>query len=410
MKKENKGFLTIVLLILASMASGQVQIGSSVEELVQSVTTKKVIKSGKPVIIEFFGEQCIVCVKMLPKIDSLDKLFRDKVSFVLIGNEHEQLPKTFGLYKKKYNLSMDIICDSVMYKKVKPPYQPFFVWVDDNGIVVGFSSPTLVTSENIKLFVEKKYDFFESHQKVVANGAGDLIESSGRNVVVQSVFFETKDSSVFRCPFLLKLEHSDPQLKFINVKLNELCFIAWFGRLGWMRGESEYEDTWPRVVIEGDDKFVEMMDSKVSYFMRFRAYRPTYYLQKFLINDIQRTFNIEGSIQIREMPCWVVYRSDTSSRFFGANHNGGHAYMKDTYGGIYVKAMPFTEVLRVVELKTQVKLPIIDESGIRWPVDLDVSAVMTDWDEVVSALRGKGILFKLEKRYMRVLVVRKRGG
>lgn len=398
--------LTILLLLSTRLLQGQVQAGTSVVNMFKGTMNRADIGMGKPTILEFFGEHCIVCFKMLPKLDTLFGDFRDSVSFVLLGEDNEQLPRTFELYKRKYRISLDLMCNPKLYSKFKPPYQPYFAWIDEKGVIIGYSGPFLVSEKNIRLFLNKEYDFLAD------SNAGKLISIDNReifmekDVIVQTSFFKTKDSILYSSPIVLKVEHSNPQVRYVNVRLRELCFIAWFGRQAWMRGEPEYEETWPKVLIDGDEEFEVMMNKKISYSMRFDSFRPTTYLQEFLINDIERTFNIKGSLEFREMPCWIVTTDDSSRYFMRSKADESKALMKETYGGIYVRATPFPEVLRVIESKTKPNLPLIDESGVRWPIDINISAIMTDWDDVVSALRKIGINVKQGRRIMRVLVIR----
>lgn len=401
-------FLFVLLLSLATkVVQGQVQTGTSVLHFLKEAMVSSEIGKGKPTIVEFFGESCIVCFKMLPKLDTFSRMFGDRVSFVLLGNEHEQLPRTFSLYKQKYNLTLRLVCDSVVYKKFKPPYQPYFAWIDENGVVIGYSGPLMLNEKNVRNFLSKQYSFLLESNSSMTRSVISRESHRDNDVIFQTSFFKSKDSALYSSPFYLKIEPSNPQIKYINVRLRELCYLAWFGRVEWMRGEHEYEDTWPDVLIEGDKELDSILNERISYAMQFDRFRPTAMLQDYLMNDINRTFEINGSIEFREMPCWIVTRNDTSGQFLRSNVDFRRGTMRETYGGIYVYATPFREVLRLIESKTQAKLRLIDESGISWPIDMAFSAVMTDWDDVISALKKIGLTVRLGKRYMRVLVIRK---
>jgi hypothetical protein len=50
--------------------------------------------------------------------------------------------------------------------------------------------------------------------------------------------------------------------------------------------------------------------------------------------------------------------------------------------------------------------PFIDETGITEPIDIRISAVMTDMSEVSRELRKKGLILEKVKKEFKVLVIR----
>lgn len=45
---------------------------------------QEVLKSGTPVVVEFWGEQCSVCLAMMPDVEALAENYKDRVKFCKI--------------------------------------------------------------------------------------------------------------------------------------------------------------------------------------------------------------------------------------------------------------------------------------------------------------------------------------
>lgn len=108
---------------------------------------------GKLLILDFWATWCSPCIAMIPKMDSLQKQFGDKIQFLSVTyqTEKEVLPfleKLENQQKKHYDLP--VVTDSKELHKLFPHTTlPHYVWLDGNGVVKAITEPFYINSKNI---------------------------------------------------------------------------------------------------------------------------------------------------------------------------------------------------------------------------------------------------------------------
>lgn len=180
------------------LVSTGLQIGDLVPDIIienihnyKATSAKLSDFKGKLLILDFWATWCSPCVAMLPKMDSLQREFGDKVQFVSVTyqTEEEAIPFLDALEKqrgRKYDLPV-VVDDSEL--KALFPHQtlPHYVWIDTDGIVMAITSfedlnqenlSKIVTGDEIKIGLKKdfsiSYDwkdplfFDESNSKFLA--------------------------------------------------------------------------------------------------------------------------------------------------------------------------------------------------------------------------------------------------
>lgn len=109
---------------------------------------------GKLLILDFWATWCSPCVAMIPKMDSLQKAFGDKIQFLSVTyqKDNEVLPFTENLEKrlgKRFSLPM-INGDTELGKLFPHVYLPHYVWIDGNGVVKGITGQEDISAVNIR--------------------------------------------------------------------------------------------------------------------------------------------------------------------------------------------------------------------------------------------------------------------
>jgi len=111
---------------------------------------------GKAIIIDFWNTYCTSCIKAFPKIDSLQKYFKDNLQILLVNSESRE--KTIAFFNKHKNIvkpDVPMITGDKLLKSLFPSEgQPYIVWVDRTGSIKNFSSVTNFSATNIKSLIE----------------------------------------------------------------------------------------------------------------------------------------------------------------------------------------------------------------------------------------------------------------
>lgn len=124
---------------------------------------------GKLVILDFWATWCSPCVAAFPKLNDLQKKFKDSIQIIGVTDQNFELISRF--YKdQKEKQKLDFVFPSVTDDKLLNnyfPHQtiPHVVWIDKNGVVIAITDSQEVTDINIckaikgeKLHLREKLD------------------------------------------------------------------------------------------------------------------------------------------------------------------------------------------------------------------------------------------------------------
>lgn len=163
MKVNNFRICVLLIFFCHTKAQGQkLQIGDGFP----NITFKKVINysadslkledyRGKPLIIDFWNTRCVACFELFPKIDSLQKVFDDKIQIILVNSEtKENTELFFRKHTKIFKPHLPMVTEGQGYFDLFPvDGYPYSVWIDGNGIVRYYSGAYGITDNNLKDFL-----------------------------------------------------------------------------------------------------------------------------------------------------------------------------------------------------------------------------------------------------------------
>ncbi len=153
---------------------------------------------GKLLILDFWATWCSPCIAMIPKMDSLQKNFGDKLQFLSVTyqSEKEVIPFLEKFEKqngKHYDLP-NLIGDKELHRLFPHITLPHFVWIDENGIVKAITEFKEVNATNIQKTIQtptaslaQKRDLkvaYDNNKPFLINGNG----GDGANILYHSVF------------------------------------------------------------------------------------------------------------------------------------------------------------------------------------------------------------------------------
>lgn len=114
---------------------------------------------GKIILIDFWGTTCASCIMALPKIDSLQREFKQKLQVLTVtdyGNK-EQVQKTFQRFKKTQSLQLPVVLANESLKRYFPhEIMSHVVWIDGNGMVRAITGTEYISSKNLQTMLDGK--------------------------------------------------------------------------------------------------------------------------------------------------------------------------------------------------------------------------------------------------------------
>jgi thiol-disulfide isomerase/thioredoxin len=399
-------FTFLALWALATQAlPAQKRFDYSMRVYQQGKQTNMEAFKGKPMLLELFSASCAVCFKKMPYMNELQKQFRDQLAVVLLGEDSKKLPATYVRFRDKFGLTMAAVFDSVAYASFNPPFAPYYIWVDAAGYIRGETGADSVTAENIRNFIKGNFRFLGDYSFLKRFDSKKLLERKLADLLVQSSLSRPVDSLSSTLPFVMEFTSFNKSFQAINADLSYLFLYSFYNRMVWDRYHPMYGLYWRWPVTDGDEELDSLLTQKFCYSVYSEEYRSPQWLRNRLQRDLEATFGLVGRLEERRMPYWSVQRQDTSTSFLRTKFL--NTERSSSYSGFSFKRCSFQEILSMIEGKASLELPIIDETGIRWLIDFEIEADMTDWEEIRTQLTKKGFIIEKKFRPMQVIVVRR---
>jgi thiol-disulfide isomerase/thioredoxin len=359
-----------------------------------------------PVIIDLFSSTCVVCFQMLPKINLLQKKFNDSVRFMLIGYEDGKIKQLFQKFKERLGLRLDVAYDSVVFHHVEINYVPTYIWVNIDGTIAAVTGPDDVKEKNVQSFINRENLSFGQNILRIAfdqsvpfglngNGAPDT------GYLMRSVLADWTPGLPVSMPIKLEYRENTRHFNTVGLQMKQLYNYAYWGKAFWDFGDSLYGKVSLQPVIQENNND---SNRRFCYTTAYNGMKPD--LKRTVQNDLAGYFGYQVQIEKRKLPCYVVRQLYPKARkleskevaFKGALNHGGFEYSR----------IIFSEIMNILAYYNESDIPFIDESGIDYPIDIKVDALLTEQDDFFSALHKAGITISKEEREMSVLVLYKK--
>jgi thiol-disulfide isomerase/thioredoxin len=390
--------------------------------------------SGKWLVLDFLNKTCGSCVASFPRTSEMQKEFADKVQFMLVGFEDKEreIRPMFTKLKKKQNLLMPCAFDSALCNQFDIYTAPHLIIIDNNGIVRGVTSS--VYPEDIKEFLaggtpvlNRTYRFmhdtvnydslygkisYDSRKPFLVDGNG----ASQTDFLFRSVLsiFNPMKHKVFRPSFGLDDNIvKEGRLDILGVPLLWLYNFAYFGTENPRQdfNDSTYGKYCNVPILEVADSAIFKASNRgpgrnlFSYSLIVPTTRATRkYMQTVMQRDLQNYFGFDASVEIRK--CSYLRLVTIEKGKNRLRTGGGVVTTEATRASFSGRNIPVKLLLEQLSAMLDYSPTVIDESGIEGNIDVSLDCVLSDLEDVRSALRTYGLdLIKGEKE-MKVLVIK----
>lgn len=125
----------------------------------------------KIIILDFWNIHCGSCISMFPLEDSLQKIMKDKIRFVMVTPDSPERTKRFlnrwdSLHGERFSIPV-VTGDRVLNKLFRYRYIPHFVWIAPDGRVLAQTSHAfidqMVVSQVLRSDSAYKADLIQNH-------------------------------------------------------------------------------------------------------------------------------------------------------------------------------------------------------------------------------------------------------
>lgn len=380
-----------------------------------------IIKSykGKLVILDFWNTSCIPCIEAIPKMDSLQKVFADKIQIILVTKNNSPAVETLFNRIKIKRPDLPMITSDTVFSKLFPHNSvPHHVWIDTSGRVLYITDGYNATFDNIskvlndnKIEVGYKKEFtdFDANAPLLTEGNGRLLHHLNYYSVIMAHIPEYGKGK--NC-IIIDTINKMTGLKLINVPLLNLYKIAF----GSSISPTDFDND-NRIILEVADKsrFIwPLTNLSISTWKSENIYSYESMIpiinqkELFLIfqQDLNRYLPYDVKVESQKTKCLVLIRLSSSDKI--KSKGGSPSYISNSDGNLSIRNLPIQNSL-FISLKannSSLNMPIIDNTNYTENIDIDIKSRLNDIEGVRKELRRYNLDLIEKEVVIPMLVIR----
>jgi thiol-disulfide isomerase/thioredoxin len=368
----------------------------------RKITTLKSYK-GKLIILDFWATWCGACVSAFPKLDSLQKLFPERLSILLVNSKNtgDSPEKIKTLLERSGNSGYELsslVNDTVLCRLFRHQMIPHYIWLRNDTVLATTSSSEL-SAEHIKsvlnfgIFkpnIKKDVLDFDLDKPLFFGGNGGMgdqilyrsqISGAISGIASQTLATKNKSGMIQRYCCL-------------NASRIDLFRLA-YNAMSIPRN---------RIYITSDSLNIlqrKMEDPRNFCFELICPPSSIDVVKARMRTQLEQYFGWTVVLEERRVACLelkdIGYRKSDSGLPVGYVFNGQESRN-------YIRGQQLS--LLVNYLNQKLSLPLLDESGCFTPVNLDLPQDLTNLPVLKSCLEKQGLSLTEQFRTLTVLVFR----
>jgi thiol-disulfide isomerase/thioredoxin len=376
---------------------------------------------GKWLFLDFWFPGCLSCIQSFPKIDKLQKEFKNEAQFVLVGNkfQYKNIKEIYEKLTLKQNINIASAYDSSLFRRWKIYAMPYIIAVDPSGKVRFKTDGRDMTVEKVRdLLAGKDVSFYAiDNTKIQFEEKTFSSETVGDNLIYRSLLAKWNGEDQYVCNIedYVKLNGNRPGFKLSAVPLEFLYSFAYWGVWRVQPYDSRFGKVYPRILLELKDStlFQYNFNNKIGIYNYSLTFPPfqneVESIMKMIQHDLHNAFGYEASVEIRSMPVWELRITDPSLAA-KLKSDGSITEFDPRPTGLTIKNFNVEKLVDALRyyIGGSDKAPFFDASGITHNINISLDAYMLDWSDVMKALNQNGLCLVKGRRDMKVLVLKDR--
>ena len=433
--KAIKYVLGILLFLNINMAVSQIKplkIGDKFPGLglhevvghpVDSLDFKEV--KGKYIILDFWATWCAPCLAGFPKMKTIQEQYGDKLAVVPVTYEAKEKIEQFFNKSDIGKLGLTSIVNDNTLKRYFPHRTiPHYVWIDDKGKVAAITESQYVTLENVEKWIKGVPVSFPVKQEAMEwLNDKEPVFRLGNVLTLDTVnhFVPLPDSSLNYFSIITKgdipgvigsLIRDSSRVSYTNTTAQSLFKLAFsdFNRAYLYTTKVIFENQDSSILTSGGLRglaYEEWLKSNgFSYELRMPkkiAHKMLDYMQQDLNRYFGAMYGIEGRLEERDSPALVLVSIKEGK--LSRSIRDTSIYNADLAGLKIVNRKLSWLTHHLTFTLQHLKRPILDETGIDYPVDIHLEGSLSNLESINVALRPYNLKLNEAVRKTRVIVI-----
>ncbi|MEN7547367.1 redoxin domain-containing protein [Rapidithrix thailandica] len=395
-------------------AQAPLAIGDELPGLVLPQTLRDTVRTsdfrGKLLILDFWATWCSPCIRMLPKTDSLQQAFRDKVQFLPVTYQKAETVQRLLSRLPAMNLPF-VTGDSVLHRLFPHRELPHYVWIDPQGKVAAFTGHQEITGAHLQRFLDSALIRTTKQDRWVDYHYQEPFFQQGLSgsVLFQSVISGYVAGLPSRYDLFRNPGDRDlTRITALNCSLVDLFALAY--------SEGKRNFTANRIFLDvADSAALLSKKSGQAYHQWLEKHGYCYELilppalakEAFVLmqKDLHRFFpQYKVRVEKRMQPCLALIRTTKEDNFQSKGGNPSASF------SAFRARMVNTSLKRLVAQLSTVYLqhlpyPVIDRTGYSGKVDLALDASLSKVEELQKALAPYGLDLVKKQEEIEVLII-----
>lgn len=367
---------------------------------------------GKKVILDLFNSSCIVCFRMLPKVNALQQKYKNKLQVIMVGDEDDQIRKVYSKFQQNLQLKLPVVYDSALFNRYRIEFVPCQIWLDEHGVIQAVAGPDELNESNIDLFLADKPIVMSSSPEKITFNQDKLLLTDGNagadtKFLFRSLLTLYHSSLPHYSPLSLVLEKPGNFFQTLGANMTELYRYAYIGSGSWTFGDSLYGKVYPKLVFT-DKSAPDSPDSARRYCYSFKqpdSLHDQGILERALRNDLATYFGYSVTVSIQKMPCWKLVVLPGFKEKLRTRHSQRYAMI--SYAEVTLRNGSLSSLMQMLDYYGTHDYPYIDATGIDFNVDISVEGILTEPAAFREALRKVGLDVVPGEQEMQVLLLSK---
>lgn len=369
---------------------------------------------GKLLMIDFWATWCGPCVAMMPKMDSLQEVYRGKVQFLPVAYQHKTEVETFlaKLERQKgHKEKLPVITGDTLLGKLFPhSVLPHLVWIGADGVVKAITDQDALSGTVIERLLKGKDAGVRMKKDEVMTydrGARLFSANDGSEPGVSFAISGYKEGvgRGFYNDTMIPGNGGDRRMTARNNTLPELYRLAYSKQ----KKETVLELTDTSMVsaekLHGDS-FLDWLKQGHAFCMELvlpdSARADAYNILRKRLDGYFSAYS--ASLEKRRVKCLALVRTSTADKL--KSSGGKPAVVQDAFGAKFENCY-----LRVFLSRMQLPLqfnplPLVDETGYTGKADIELSGDLSDLAELNSELAKYDLRFEEKPADIEMLVIR----